>query len=61
MPLRGMLGNGLRVVVGAVVAFNGTLVVETRGLRLQLAVDERTGRSKIADFVPCEARRGLRV
>ena len=31
LPLRGMLGNGLRVVVGAVAASEGELAVETRG------------------------------
>ncbi|MBV8524304.1 MAG: hypothetical protein JOY71_19615 [Acetobacteraceae bacterium] len=39
-PLRGMLGNGLRVVMGAVVAFDGSLTVETKGHRLALAVDD---------------------
>src|ERR1700730_18237379 len=34
LPLRGMLGNGLRVVAGAVAASQGSLVVETRGQRL---------------------------
>jgi hypothetical protein len=37
MPLRGMLGNGLRVVAGAVAATEGTLIVESRGHRLSLA------------------------
>ena len=39
LPLRGMLGNGLRVVAGAVAASEGSLAVETRGHRLTLAVD----------------------
>ena len=47
LPLRGMLGNGLRVVTGAVAAFDGTLVVETRGHRLQLAVNIATGKTDI--------------
>jgi DNA topoisomerase VI subunit B len=34
LPLRGMLGNGPRVVVGAVVANEGMLVVETHGRRM---------------------------
>src|SRR5918998_644903 len=38
LPLRGMLGNGLRVVAGAVAAAEGSLVLETRGRRLSLAV-----------------------
>ena len=35
-PLRGALGNGLRVVAGAVLVSNGTLVVYTRDKRLVL-------------------------
>ena len=57
MPLRGMLGNGLRVVVGAVAASEGWLVVEARGHRLTLAVDPATGITTVTDdravpFVP---------
>jgi hypothetical protein len=39
MPTRGMLGNGLRVVMGLL----RKLTVETRGVRLRLEVDEVTG------------------
>jgi hypothetical protein len=46
-PLRGMLGNGLRVVMGAIAASNGVLIVETRGRRLTLSVDPFTGRTCI--------------
>lgn len=42
-PLRGMLGNGLRVVMGAAVASEGSLVVETRGRRMTLGVNQATG------------------
>jgi Histidine kinase-, DNA gyrase B-, and HSP90-like ATPase len=45
LPLRGMLGNGLRVVVGAVAAMGGGLIVETRGHRLTLAICPQTGRT----------------
>ena len=31
LPTRGMLGNGLRVIMGAVPAFDGTISVTTRG------------------------------
>ena len=41
LPLRGMLGNGLRVVMGAVAAFDGTIIVTTRGRRLD--VEGRSG------------------
>jgi hypothetical protein len=43
LPSRGMLGNGLRVVMGAVAVSGGTLIVETRGHRLRLATDSATG------------------
>jgi hypothetical protein len=36
LPTRGMLGNGLRVVMGAVAAFGGTIAVTTRGTRYEL-------------------------
>lgn len=36
VPSRGALGNGLRVVVGAVLASGGKLFVETRGIRYHL-------------------------
>jgi hypothetical protein len=35
-PTRGALGGGLRIVVGAVVSTRGSLVVSTRGRRLQI-------------------------
>ena len=47
LPLRGMLGNGLRVVVGAVAAFGGAIAVTTRGHRLDLAVDRVTGKTNV--------------
>src|SRR6266567_800369 len=47
LPLRGMLGNGLRVVAGAVAASQGSLVVETRGHRLVLHIDDATGLTTI--------------
>ena len=36
LPQRGALGNGLRVVAGAVLASGGALVVDTRNRRLAL-------------------------
>ena len=47
LPLRGMLGNGLRVVMGAVAAYKGSIVVMTRGRRLGLAVDPVTGKTEV--------------
>src|SRR5712691_10201367 len=52
LPLRGMLGNGLRVVAGAVAASQGSLVVETRGHRLELRIDDITGLTTIATDEP---------
>jgi hypothetical protein len=46
LPTRGALGNGLRVVVGAVVATGGKLRVSTRGRTLLIRVDPLTGRSQ---------------
>jgi hypothetical protein len=61
MPLRGMLGNGLRVVVGAVAACAGSLTVETRGHRLKLAVDPATGTTTVVENLPVSFRPGLTV
>jgi hypothetical protein len=48
LPLRGMLGNGLRVVMGAVAAFDGMIRVTSRGRCLSLAIDKVTGTTAIA-------------
>ena len=61
LPLRGMLGNGLRVVAGAVAATDGSLVVETRGRRLTLAVCRQTGRTTVASDEPVPPRPGVTV
>lgn len=52
LPSRGALGNGLRVVIGAVYASNGRLIVETQGQKVQVipqvdgfSVIERLGES----------------
>src|SRR4051794_41026598 len=47
LPLRGMLGHGLRVVMGAVAALNGTISVASRGHRLTLAVDTASGDTRV--------------
>jgi hypothetical protein len=46
LPTRGALGNGLRVVVGAVAATGGKLFVTTRGRTVQILPDCMTGRSE---------------
>jgi hypothetical protein len=58
-PSRGALGNGLRVVAGAVLASGGTLLVSTRGRVLRL-VPQETGETlayRLADW----HSRGCRV
>jgi len=52
LPTRGMLGNGLRVVMGAVVAFDGKLTVTSRRQRYELAHDGVTGETRIARTSP---------
>jgi hypothetical protein len=52
LPTRGMLGNGLRVVMGAVAAFNGSIAVTTRGSRFNLSVDRATGETIITREIP---------
>jgi hypothetical protein len=61
LPLRGMLGNGLRVVAGAVAASEGSLVVETRGHRLVLRIDDITGRTTIVTDEPVSPTPGAVV
>jgi len=61
LPLRGMLGNGLRVVVGAVAASGGSIVVETRGHHLSLAIDDATGTTSVLYDSPIPEAAGLRV
>ena len=56
-----MLGNGLRVVVGAVAASEGKLSVETRGHHLTLAVDAAYGTTVISKDQPVPFQPGLRV
>ncbi len=56
-----MLGNGLRVVVGAVAASEGELAVETRGHYLTLAVDAAYGTTVISKDQPVPFEPGLHV
>jgi hypothetical protein len=57
LPTRGMLGNGLRVVM----ALARTITVETRGTRLTLQVDETTGHTTITRHEQIPETRGLTV
>jgi hypothetical protein len=57
LPSRGMLGNGLRVVM----AWAGTLTVETRGARLTLKVDPVNGRTVVIHYGVIGETRGLTI
>jgi hypothetical protein len=59
---RGLLGNGLRVVMGAVHALGGWLVISLRGHKLSLEVDPADGSTKIAKDEPAEpGEDGIRI
>jgi hypothetical protein len=60
LPTRGALGNGLRVVAGAVVASDGGLVVTTRNRRLTLR-PERDGSTTVVRNEPVRFPKGTRV
>ena len=59
LPTRGALGNGLRVVAGAVLASDGSLVLETRGRRLELRPQDSG--DTLAAFEPCSRTAGTRI
>jgi hypothetical protein len=61
LPTRGMLGNGLRVVMGAVAAFGGSITVTTRGCAYKLAPDSVTGATKVLASTPADEAPGLTV
>jgi hypothetical protein len=60
LPTRGALGNGLRVVAGAVLASNGELVVKTRGRALRLRPRDIDGGTDVEHLGPWIGR-GTRV
>jgi len=60
LPTRGMLGNGLRVVMGAVAAFNGKIAVTSRGHRYDLTVDTATGHTLVEEM-PALPTQGTRI
>ena len=60
LPTRGALGNGLRVVAGAVLASNGSLVVTTRGKRIELR-PERDGSTSVVGVKPVKSQVGTRI
>jgi hypothetical protein len=59
LPTRGALGNGLRVVAGAVLASDGSLVLETGGRRLELRPQDNG--DTLATFEPCVRTAGTRI
>ena len=60
LPQRGALGNGLRVVAGAVLASGGTLTVITRNRRLELR-PERDGTTTVVSDKAVEFPVGTRI
>jgi hypothetical protein len=60
LPTRGALGNGLRVVAGAVLASEGSLVVTTRDRRIVLR-PERDGTTTVVSATKVEHPLGTRI
>ena len=60
LPLRGALGNGLRVVAGAVLASSGSLVVITHSKRIALR-PERDGTTRVVNVKAVKFPVGTRV
>ena len=60
LPTRGALGNGLRVVAGAVLASAGTLTVLTRNQRIELR-PERDGSTTVVSVKPVKFPVGTRI
>jgi hypothetical protein len=60
LPSRGALGNGLRVVAGAVLASEGSLTVITRNWRIELR-PEMDGTTTIVSSTPADFPIGTRV
>ena len=60
LPQRGQLGNGLRVVAGAVLAGGGTLTVITRGRRIALQ-PQLDGSTSVVSVSEADQSTGTRV
>lgn len=60
LPTRGALGNGLRVVAGAVLASEGFLVVTTGNRRIELR-PERDGATTVVSVTPVDHPVGTRI
>jgi hypothetical protein len=61
LPTRGALGNGLRVVAGSVLASNGTLIVTTKGKRIELRPQHDGSTTVVSEKQVSIARTGTRV
>src|SRR5262249_45960272 len=60
LPQRGALGNGLRVVVGAVLASEGSLTIVTRNRRIKLR-PEMGGSATIVEGSQADRPNGTRI
>ena len=60
LPTRGTLGNGSRVVAGAVLASGGTLIVKTRGRALYLRPRDSDGMTTVERVKPWKGK-GTRI
>jgi hypothetical protein len=59
--LRGILGNGARVIGGAVGASGGMMIAETRDHRLTLSLDRKTGKMLVAADETIPEKPGFRL
>jgi len=60
LPTRGALGNGQRVIVGAVLSTGGTLVVRTRGQSIYLEPQAKEGTTAVKAVEPWDGT-GTRI
>lgn len=60
-PMRGAVGNGLRVATGAAFAGGGSLTVESRGVRQDLSYDRETGETVVIDRQPSDVASGTKI
>ena len=60
LPQRGALGNGLRVVAGAVLASEGSLIVITRNRRIELR-PQADGSTAVVKVKPADRPIGTRI
>jgi len=61
LPTRGMLGNGLRVLMGAVAAYRGTITLTSRGQTYELSTDSLTGATNLLSKSPAPEQPGPTV